>query len=114
MYGLWMLHLSGDILARANVSNPVKQGDLLEAIMGYCQLCLEGYHSPVLRLAPRVAHQVWTYIESGLAQYQAWANADPEWQLRFGPSDPAARLSQRTHIHHLEAQVSRLPALASE
>ena len=57
---------------------------------------------------------MWTYIEAGLAQYQAWANSDPDWHLRFGPSDPAALLSQKTHIHRLEPQLARMPALALE
>ena len=62
------------------MTSPEPTGDVVEAILGLCQLCTEHYSMgslPMKFLSITAAYSIWTYMESSIAQYVKYSQQDP-------------------------------------
>ena len=81
-YAAWMIHVCGDALAAYQLKNPAEIGNILEAILGFCQLSVE-FPRPIqgclhMSFIPaQLAYAVWSYVEDAIRTYEGYVAQQP-------------------------------------
>ena len=81
-YTAWIKHVCGDAIVATGLKDISAIGNIVEAIMGLCKLCIEySQDTPQSMgmpfLTPGAARFIWAYMEDGIRRYEGYHRGNP-------------------------------------